>query len=140
MRKNFVIAIIAILLAFGVGYSISQQDSAKPNNQALSPSSTDSGKTVDLSGQQLTTLPDSVLSQTDITVLNISNNQLTSLDGIGKLTKLEKLNVENNRLETVPADIEQLKNLKEADFSNNRLTSSDIQQLKSKLSNTDIKT
>jgi Leucine-rich repeat (LRR) protein len=154
--------IVIVLVAFGAGYFISHHHKAGPISQNNS-TYVSKGKTVDLSGQQLTTLPESVLNQTDITNLNLSNNQLTSLPaGISKLTNLQILNVENNRLVTLPAEIGQLKKLQTADFSNNRLTSlppqlgnltqlkslklsgykgspRDIEQLKTMLPNTQIR-
>ena len=161
-RQNaIVVAAVLILLAFGVGYSINRSGSNTQINH--SPTNT-SGTSLDLSGQQLTSLPDYVLAKTDLANLNLSNNQLTGLpDGIGKLTNLTVLNVENNRLQSLPASIGQLKYLARADFSNNRLTSlptelgnltqlnflklndykgspADIDALRAKLPNTQIKT
>ena len=164
MTRNTVVPslVAVILLAIGTGYLIGHHHNTGPTNQNNGGTAI-SGKAVDLSGQQLTTLPESVLNQTDITSLNLSNNQLTTLPpGISKLTNLKILNVENNRLVTLPAEVGQLKNLQTADFSNNRLTSlppelgnltqleslnltsykgspSDIDQLKTKLTNTQIK-
>lgn len=164
MTKNkIIVTLVAIILvAVGVGYLFGHQNDIGSNSQNSSTNAA-TNKTVDLSGQQLTTVPESVLNQTDITSLNLSNNQLTALPtGIGKLTNLQTLNVENNRLVSLPAEIGQLRQLKTADFSNNRLTSippelgnltqlkllnltgykgslSDIDQLKTKLPNTEIK-
>jgi internalin A len=160
MTKNTVVTslVVIILLAIGIGYLIGHSNNSGSTSQNIS-----TGKTVDLSGQQLTILPESVLNQTDITSLNLSNNQLTTLPaGIGKLINLQVLNVENNRLVTLPGEIGQLKSLQTADFSNNRLTSlptqlgsltqlkslnlsgykaspSDIEQLRTMLPNTQIK-
>jgi Leucine-rich repeat (LRR) protein len=118
---------------------------------------------VDLSGKQLIAVPDEVLKQTNITSLNLSNNQIASLPAeIGKLTKLQTLNVENNRLESLPVEIGKLTNLKTFDLGNNRLKSlpdelgnlsgleflnlsgyqgptSDLESIKSKLPNTEVK-
>lgn len=139
----------------------SSNESPPPDQSTSTPVSSNN-KSVDLSGKQLTALPESLLSQTSVTSLNLSNNQLTNLNGIEKLVNLETLNVENNRLESLPAGIGQLKKLKNADFSNNRLTSlpaelgsltqlstlnlgdykgaaSDIELLQTKLPNTEIK-
>lgn len=125
-KKIVVIAVSFLIIATGIGFLAGQRISnKKPSNQVGSNNSDLSkGKSLDLSGQQLTALPDSVTNQTDITSLNLSNNQLTSLPAnIAKMANLETLNVENNRLETLPPEIGQLRNLKNADFSNNRLTS-----------------
>ena len=156
-----------VILALGAGYFISKQanqDEPRSNdNTADSSGSETSGTTLDLSGQQLTTLPKSVLSRTDITVLNLSNNQLTALPAeISRLTNLVELNVENNRLESLPPELSQLKNLrklraennrintlpdelgsmiwlKELDISNNRLSQSQLDQIKAKLTYTEVK-
>lgn len=187
MSKKIILIFLTILISLGLGYLISNQSQKdKPGNDVSV--SRSNVKTLDLSGQQLTTLPDSVLNQTDVTVLNLSNNQLTSLPaGIARLINLEILNIENNRLEgKLPEEIGDLKNLKEirsnnnrmsgipaaigqlsklevADFSNNRLvglplelgnlsqlklldlsgynsSASDLQEIKAKLTNTQIKT
>jgi len=122
------------------------------------------GTTLDLSGQQLTELPASVISRTDVTILNISNNQLTSLPaGIAEMSNLVELNAENNRLEFLSPDISRLKNLRklrvdnnrimnlppeltkmiwlhQLDISNNRLTSSEQENVKSKLNNVQVRT
>jgi Leucine-rich repeat (LRR) protein len=162
-RKSTIVSIVLIvLIAFGTGYLIHRHGIHGQTNQSTS-TSVRNGKSLDLSGQQLTALPISVTSQTDLTNLNVSNNQLTTLPpSIDSLINLEVLNVENNRLQTLPAQIGQLKKLMSADFSNNRLTSlppelgsltqlktlnlggykgpsSDIDQLKAQLPNTDIK-
>lgn len=166
-NKNIVVGcVIVVLIVFGTGYVIS--NSSDTDKDATKPSSTptsqnNSGKSVDLSGQQLTAIPESILSQQDITSLNLSNNQLTTLpEGIRNLKNLEILNLENNRLESITEAIGELKNLQSADFSNNRLAGlpstlanlsqlqslnldgykgnrSDIETLKSKLPNTEIK-
>lgn len=165
MNKNilFVLMGIAVLAAFGAGYAVNhKKNTSQPASQTSSELAS-SGKTLDLSGKQLTTLSDAVTSQTDVTSLNLSNNQLATLPAsIAKMKNLQVLNVENNRLESLPAEIGHLTKLQTVDFSNNRLTSlppelgnlpqlkslnlnnykgaqGDIDQLKTKLPNTDIK-
>lgn len=167
MKKNIGIGllVLVVLAAFGVGYALSAKRKASPANEpSISTPSASAGDTsVDVSGQQLTTLPASITDQTEITSLNASNNQLTTLPAsIGKMANLTVLNVENNRLVSLPAEIGSLAKLKSADFSNNRLESlppelgnltgletlnldgykgprSDIDQLKLKLPHTTIK-
>ena len=125
MPRKFILLILAVLVAFGVGFTISRQHSTTPpQSNTIASTSSSTGKTVDLSGQQLTTLPESVLSQTDITVLNVSNNQLTTLPaGIERLSKLEVLNVENNRLTSFPTELSKLTALRQLLANNNRLES-----------------
>ncbi len=166
MSKKVIGIVLAVLLVFGGAYFISKQNNS--NGSSKTPVGTSksqtSGTTLDLSGQQLTSLPESVLNRADVTVLNLSNNQLTSLSaGIGTLTNLEVLNVENNRLQTFPPEISQLKHLQEILANNNRMTSlptelgtmtwlklldisgnnipaNDLNQIKAKLPNTQVKT
>lgn len=165
-NKAILIASVVIVLAAVGGYTISRSTHDKPaNSSTASPNAEASNdeNNLDLSGQQLTTIPDSALSRSSLTILNLSNNQLVTLpSSITKLANLELLNVENNRLESLPPEIGQLKNLKTADFSNNRLTSlpaelgnlkqlgqlnlsgykgpsSDIDNLRAQLPDTDIK-
>lgn len=167
MAKKIIVIACVVLIALGAGYFISKQGNKdNPSNQANTsgiPGPQKGGATLDLSGQQLTSLPDSVLSRSDITVLNLSNNQLASLPPeISKLANLEILNIENNRLEGFPKEIDQLKSLREIRANNNRITSlpselgnmtrlqlldisdnripaSQTEQIKSQLPNTEVK-
>lgn len=167
MYKKAPIIIALLFMVFGVSYLISQRDSASPDtsSQTTKPkqSSAVPGRTLDLSGQQLTNIPEDVLTETDITVLNISNNQLTTLPAaIANLVNLEVLNVENNRITSFPAELSQLKNLRQLlannnrmenvsnalytmmqlqvlDISGNNIPSAQISELKAKLSNTQVK-
>lgn len=144
MNKKYIWILVAILLAFGIGYTISQSDD-KPAEQVTSnaPSDNDTlneSKSLDASGRQLTTLPDDILSQTELTSLNLSNNQLTTLpDSIANLTRLETLNIENNRLEHVPDGLKKMTWLKSLDISNNRIPAEEITELKASLPDTQIK-
>lgn len=165
MSKKYIGIIVLVLVVFGGAYLISRPDT-KPTSQSNT-TGTDSpvsgGKSVDLSGHQLTTLPDDVLQQTTITNLNVSNNQMTTLPAaISNLTNLEVLNVENNRLQTFPSEISKLTKLREIHANNNRMenlpdslstmtwlkvldisgnsiSASDIDHLKAALPNTQIK-
>jgi Leucine-rich repeat (LRR) protein len=166
--KNKILAVAALLvIVFGISYFASRgNDGSNTDTQTseqTAPDSSDSGKSVDLSGQQLTTIPESVLNQTDITELNLSNNQIVTLPAeISKLTNLQTLNIENNRLESFPAELTELKALRVIRANNNRLKSitelssmtwlesldisgndeipeESIQELKNSLPNTEIK-
>ncbi len=164
MNKSITVAavILFFIIAFGTGLYLSQDRGMNQNSQSTSvPVST--SKSLDMSGKQLTEVPVDVLNQTEITSLNLSNNQLTTLpSGIQKLQNLEILNIENNRLVSLPPEIGQLQKLKTLDLSNNRLESlppelgnltqlktlnlgnykgpqSDIEQLRTKLPNTEIR-
>lgn len=164
MQKKAIGIFLVLVVVFGASYFISNQNNSdKPSNQTATNTEV-AGATLDLSGQQLTSLPESVLGRTDLKVLNVSNNQLTSLPaGISKLTNLEVLNVENNRLQSFPPEISQLQHLREILANNNRITSllaelsnmtwlkvldisgnnipvNDLNELKAKLPDTQIKT
>lgn len=167
MSKRIIGIIVAVVVVFGASYLAGKRnngDGSSSQTPVATTKSQTSGTTLDLSGQQLTSLPESVLNRTDVTVLNLSNNQLTTLPaGINRLTNLEVLNVENNRLQSFPPEISQLKHLREILANNNRMTSlqpelgnmtwlqlldisgndiptSDSSQLKARLPNTQVKT
>lgn len=53
--------------------------------------------------------------------LNIPNNRIRDLTGIGSLTNLHYLNLSGNRIANIPDEIENLQNLFELDLSNNRI-------------------
>lgn len=80
-------------------------------------------KTLDLSGLQLTALPDSIGKLTKLTSLDLSHNELTALpDTIGKLTELTSLNLSYNALTWVSEAIGKLTELTMLDLSCNELT------------------
>jgi Leucine-rich repeat (LRR) protein len=82
------------------------------------------GKTVDLSGQKLKSIPSGIFNQKDIEELNVSNNLLTGAiqSQIGQLSNLRVLNASNNLMTGVPAEIGQLQDLEILNLSNNLLT------------------
>jgi small GTP-binding protein len=76
-----------------------------------------------LSNNELRELPAAIRQLTHLTQLDLSDNQLTSLPGeIGQLTNLTQFSLSNNELRELPAAIGQLTNLTQLDLSNNRLT------------------
>ena len=61
-------------------------------------------RSLELDENELTSLPVGIGNLTALTSLDVSGNQLTSLpDSIGKLTALEMLNLVDNNLENLPA-------------------------------------
>ena len=79
---------------------------------------------LNLSNQGLTSLPADVLSMTQLTDLNLSNNKLTGAlpAEIRRLSKLRNLNVSHNQMTGIPAEIGQLSRLETLDHSYNQIT------------------
>ena len=72
---------------------------------------------------QLTELPPEIGKLTNLTGLGLYDNQLTKLPPeIGKLTNLTRLSLANNKLTKLPTEIGKLTNLTELSLSNNQLT------------------
>jgi len=84
----------------------------------------DSDKFMDLSGQKLTKLPESLFGMSDLEVLDISDNNLTGAlpSQIGQLKNLMKLDASNNQMTGIPAEVGQLSKLQELNYSNNLIT------------------
>jgi Leucine-rich repeat (LRR) protein/GTPase SAR1 family protein len=78
---------------------------------------------LDLSGLNLTYLPEAVGRLTALTTLKLSYNQLTALpEAVGQLTALTTLNLYSNRLTIFPEAIGRLTALTALALSHNRLT------------------
>ncbi|MFC1722131.1 leucine-rich repeat domain-containing protein [Patescibacteria group bacterium] len=79
---------------------------------------------LDLSGQGLEKLPASVLSNTSLEELDISDNNLTGAlpAEIRHLSNLRVLDASDNKMTGVPAEVGQLSKLEVLDLSNNELT------------------
>ncbi|XP_053158639.1 leucine-rich repeat-containing protein 59 isoform X2 [Hemicordylus capensis] len=79
---------------------------------------------LDLSCNNLTTLPSDFCSLTHLVKLDLSKNQLQQLPSdFGRLVNLQHLDLLNNRLVTLPVSFAQLKNLKWLDLKDNPLDS-----------------
>lgn len=78
---------------------------------------------LDLSGMELTELPEEVCELTWLTNLHLTSNWLTTLpESIGDLTALTDLILYDNRLTALPDSIGRLGALTRLDLGNNRLT------------------
>lgn len=79
---------------------------------------------LDLSGLGLTSIPSDVFSRTELVELNLSSNRLTGAPQaeIRHLQNLKALDLSDNALTGLPAELGQLKNLQTLNVSNNKLT------------------
>lgn len=77
------------------------------------------GTDLDISGMDLTEIPEDVFSLFDLESLNISNNKISSLDRIGSLYNLKNLNAKNNRIKNLPKEIRDLNKLENIKFEGN---------------------
>ena len=81
------------------------------------------GKCLDLSGKNLTKVPQAVTKLTELEVLDLSWNQLTTLpDDLCELVNLTVLNVMANKLTGLPRTFSQLKKLEYLGLSSNQLS------------------
>lgn len=126
--KNFTIGVL-IVAVLGLGefvlYDKTKSDtttSSKTNTNATT-ATTYSGKTLDLSNKGLSEVGPDIYNRTDTVELILSDNQLKSLKSeMGKMTKLQVLKLDHNRLEgSLIAEIRKMP-LKELDASYNDLT------------------
>ncbi|MHC4742837.1 MAG: leucine-rich repeat domain-containing protein, partial [Planctomycetota bacterium] len=93
----------------------------------------DGRRELDLSGENLTSLPPEIGQLRKLTVLDLQNNYLTSLPGeFAQLKELAELDLSSNDLSSLPTEIGQLINLTLLRLSYNNLTSlpGEIGQLK----------
>ena len=122
------IPIVAATLLFLLGAgcaapSASPNGTAAPDVGQIAPV-TSSSRTLDLSGQGLTSLPSSVLKRTGLQELDISGNRIGGAlpSEIGDLKALRVLDASGNLMTGVPAEIGHLPELRSLDLSDNRLT------------------
>ena len=79
---------------------------------------------LDLSDNQLKSIPESLSSLTELTCLELTFNQLESIpESIGRLTKLTHLDLKYNRLKSIPETLGSLTRLGELHLRGNRLES-----------------
>jgi internalin A len=91
--------------------------------QKIADASRSGATELDLSGNQLTALPESLGQLTQLQSLDLSRNQLTALpESLGQLTQLQKLCLYDNQLATLPESLGQLTQLRRLGLSRNQLT------------------
>ncbi|HEX5733912.1 MAG TPA: COR domain-containing protein [Blastocatellia bacterium] len=79
---------------------------------------------LNLSGMQLTELPESLGQLTHLQSLSLSYNHLTSLpESLGQLKKLRYLGIYSNKLKSLPESLGQLTHLEDLQAFSNQLTS-----------------
>ena len=126
--KRNLVALTGLLAIIAIGgiFLLGGKNNSNSTTGIRTPSSSqpNGSTTLDYSGRGLTRFPKELLSRTDVTSLNISNNQLSGAlpAEIRQMTSLQELNVSNNRMTGIPAEIGQLKHLKVLNYNNNRLT------------------
>uniref|UniRef100_A0A023GK05 Putative leucine-rich repeat lrr protein n=1 Tax=Amblyomma triste TaxID=251400 RepID=A0A023GK05_AMBTT len=80
-------------------------------------------RTLDLSGNKLTSLPASISRFELLKHLTVANNRIAFLpDSLCKLMKLETLNLASNNLTRLPDTLCQLSNLRNVNLSDNRIS------------------
>ena len=79
---------------------------------------------LDLSGNQLTSVPEALGQLSQLQRLDLSSNRLTSVpEALGQLSQLQRLDLSSNRLTSVPEALGQLSQLQQLYLSDNQLTS-----------------
>lgn len=131
MIKNIILVVLLVFIGFLLiskkapnVVAPTKQESTTNSSNEIKPNDKANSKTLDLSNQGLDKLPAYVVNETEVEVLDISNNNLTGAlpAEIKNLQNLRELNASNNKMTGVPAEIGQLKNLEVLDLSNNQLT------------------
>ena len=80
-------------------------------------------RTLDLSENKFTRIPDDIGNFTLLKQLNISHNKLIALpEALGALIKLEGLNASSNQIKSIPWSLSKLTRLKHVNLSDNQIT------------------
>lgn len=152
--------LLALVVVLGAGCLTDAPPSGTPPTTQESAD----GRELDFRGRGLTSIPSDVFSRTDLerldlsdnrltgapqaeirhlqalTVLDLSGNDLTGLPAeLGQLKNLEVLDVSDNRLTGLPLELGNLTQLRVFDISGNPYSERDLEQIASKLPNTEIR-
>lgn len=124
MRQSHIIIIISFLTLvscktkktddqFITLFSLEELNQQKVYNDINSlPKDLDSVFRLDLSEQQLTKIPEIVSKLTNLQELNLSQNNLSNLNGFENLSNIQVLNIGMNNFKSFPIEITKYKNLK----------------------------
>ncbi|PNH01786.1 Coiled-coil domain-containing protein lobo, partial [Tetrabaena socialis] len=81
------------------------------------------GRELDVSGNEITILPDSLASLPKLEVIQVENNRLELLpDNLGELPSVIKMDLSTNNLRYLPASMGLFKKIQRIDVGNNLLT------------------
>ncbi len=116
-----VIVVLLVVAGVFLGISIGKDESS---NTPAGTASTSGTHVVDLSGQGLTEVTAAVYEKTDTTDLILSDNSIKSLPSqMGKMTKVVVFKIDNNVLEgSLIGEIRQMTKLEVLDVSDNNMT------------------
>jgi len=124
--KKIIYIILAVIIVALIGAFVWQNKNVFISTDNFGDNSiiTAGNKALNLSGQGIGKIPESVFNQTSLEELNVSNNNLTGAiqSQIGQLKNLKILNASRNQMTGVPAEVGQLKSLEILDLSYNQLT------------------
>jgi Leucine-rich repeat (LRR) protein len=159
--KKTIFYILAAVTLTGAGCANNTEQKITENNKP--PATQQVAKPMNLSGQNLTSvpsyvfqlksatelnlsnnkltgaLPAEVRNMKELTVLNLSNNQFTGIPAeVGQLSKLEILDVSNNKITGLPLEIGNLKNLKTLNLKGNDFSKIDLEQIRKNIPNATI--
>jgi Leucine-rich repeat (LRR) protein len=114
--------IIVILIALGSVF-VATKDTPNTAEEPNQPVSNEAGA-LDLSGKNLSAVPEYVFGRTDIEALDLSHNNLSGAlqAEVRHLQNLKTLDLSDNKFTGVPAEVGQLKNLQILDLSNNPIS------------------
>lgn len=121
MKWKIILFIVLAALAAGAGLSYLP---GVIDNNSSAKNSPISAVSLDLSTQNLKSVPSYVFNERGLKELDVSYNQLTGAlpSQINQLKNLRKLDASHNKMTGVPAEVGQLDNLEELDLSYNQLT------------------
>lgn len=125
MRRFIILAAATVVVAIaGVALFGNNPSNTNKNQNTSTGTSQPSGTSLDYSNRGLTHFPKEILNMTNATSLNLSHNSLTGAlpAEIKNLTSLQTLDVSYNNMTGIPAEIGQMHSLKIINYSYNSIT------------------